>query len=384
MAFTGRAIYDTGIFTGVAEDVADIIGMISPYETPLLDVLGDSPYPARNVMHEWLEEQLQPNTIINSEATKVGTTETTTMQIADTASNGVGAYLRVGGIYKVKISGEFIQLLSMVNNVGQWARGVCGTSVASIPANTEIFLVTEPSLEGADVDAEHGRPRERKENYCGIIKKDVIISGTTEAVTHLGNVGSEHDHQVEMRTREALRELEKAAINGKLTVTTSYLGTSLSSPHGGRTFKGMWDFITTNTNSWGTTTITGSLLNYVIQQAWDYGAQDLDLIVCDANFRRDIDALNDSRVQVGNLESLYRDRVTYFEGSFGTQRVVTSRWMPASSLMVLSTQRIKVLPLTGRSFHYEGVAKTGDATKGMVIGEYTVEFKNENGMAKLG
>lgn len=56
MAFTGRAIYDTAgsdsIFKGVAEDVSDIVSMISPFETPLLDVLSQAPYPARNVLHE--------------------------------------------------------------------------------------------------------------------------------------------------------------------------------------------------------------------------------------------------------------------------------------------------------------------------------------------
>ena len=50
MAFTGRAIYDNGIMDGVAEDVSDLVSMISPAETPLLAALGDSPFPARSVL----------------------------------------------------------------------------------------------------------------------------------------------------------------------------------------------------------------------------------------------------------------------------------------------------------------------------------------------
>ena len=42
MAFTGKATYDAGSeLPEIVEDVADIISIISPYETPLLDHLGD-------------------------------------------------------------------------------------------------------------------------------------------------------------------------------------------------------------------------------------------------------------------------------------------------------------------------------------------------------
>jgi hypothetical protein len=42
MAFTGKATYSAGTtLPELAEDVSDLIGIISPYETPLLDALGD-------------------------------------------------------------------------------------------------------------------------------------------------------------------------------------------------------------------------------------------------------------------------------------------------------------------------------------------------------
>ena len=37
-----------------------------------------------------------------------------------------------------------------------------------------------------------------------------------------------------------------------------------------------------------------------------------------------------------------------------------------------------VLPLAGRSFHYKPLAATGDYEAGEVIGEYTLELRNEN------
>jgi len=48
MPFSGKAVYSD--FRAIAEDVSDVVSMISPRETPLLDILGDPPYPARNVL----------------------------------------------------------------------------------------------------------------------------------------------------------------------------------------------------------------------------------------------------------------------------------------------------------------------------------------------
>ena len=61
MPFTGKASYSAGaILPELAEDVADIIGIVSPYETPLLDHLGDPQRAATSTIHEWIEDALLP------------------------------------------------------------------------------------------------------------------------------------------------------------------------------------------------------------------------------------------------------------------------------------------------------------------------------------
>lgn len=54
MSFTGKSIYSCGsmILEG-AEDVSDIVKIISPYEAPLLDYLGDAKRLATADRHEW-------------------------------------------------------------------------------------------------------------------------------------------------------------------------------------------------------------------------------------------------------------------------------------------------------------------------------------------
>jgi hypothetical protein len=59
MPFTGKATYDAGAsLPELMEDVSDIIGIVSPFETPLLDHLGDAKRSASSTVHEWLEDAL--------------------------------------------------------------------------------------------------------------------------------------------------------------------------------------------------------------------------------------------------------------------------------------------------------------------------------------
>jgi hypothetical protein len=44
---------------------------------------------------------------------------------------------------------------------------------------------------------------------------------------------------------------------------------------------------------------------------------------------------------------------------------------------LLDSSRINVLPLAGRSFHFKPLASSGDYECGELIGEYTLELKNE-------
>lgn len=371
MPFTGRAIYDTGVFDGVAEDVADLIGMISPYETPLLDSLGDAPRPATNVLHEWLEDSLSPNTVVSS---SVVASNGTAVGI-HVAGQSVGLYLQAGMVLKNTTTGEYIQISSTTANTLVITRGFGGSTAATIQIGDNLFVISDAALEGADVSVDTSRPRTRRTNYTQIFKKDIIVSGTVQAVNMLGNISNEFDYQKMKKAREIARDLEKAVINGISSANS--LGTASAT----RTFRGIWASLTTNSTSLGT--ITPDLLDTAIQGAWGQGAVDLDIIVCDPTWKRAIDAFNVTRVQVDQTTDTYRRRTSFYESTFGSQMVLMSRWMPNRSLMVLSSQRCRVTPLSGRSFAYSDVARTGDSQKGMLLGEYTVEVVNEEGMCKV-
>lgn len=370
MAFTGRAIYDSGVFTTMLEDVSDVIGMISPYSTPLLDAIGDANYSTHNVLHEWDEDDLAPNTLIASD------TVSTTLTAVSVNVNGsaAGLWIMPGSVLRNKTTGEYLQVTATSASTITFTRAFGGTTAVTIASGQQLAVIAPAALEGADVTVDISRPRGRKSNYCQIIKSDVIVSGTASAVTHSG-VDNEFDYQKSKSIKAALRDLEKAVIMGKLS------GNTLGSASAYRTMKGIWDYLSTNASSVGS--LTQTALDDVIVAAWGNGAEDLNLIVTDANYKRTVDNWQASRVLASNSDNRFRNVVTIYESSFGAIPVIASRWMPANSAMVLATNRIKVIPLRGRSFGFQEVAKTGDSRKGMIVGEYTVELKCENGMGKI-
>lgn len=59
MTFTGKAAYDASPLPDLVDDVSDLVRLISPFDTPLLDALGTPLTPADTTRHEWLDKPLR-------------------------------------------------------------------------------------------------------------------------------------------------------------------------------------------------------------------------------------------------------------------------------------------------------------------------------------
>jgi len=375
MAFSGRATYSNDTLIG--EDVSDLVSTISPFETPLLDFLGDAPQSATNVLHEWVEDSLNPGTLLASSAIASAT--------ADTAFrvNGTGNNLQVGDILRMVggnvIANEELMQVTVVTGANSItvSRGFGSVGPSSLAVGGSLELVSNASLEGADVSGDISLNRSRQYNFVQQFQKPIEVSDTQRSVNNLGGIDDEYSYQLEQRTKEILRDLEKAVILGAAS------GNSFGSLTAYRSMKGIWRSIATNQQT-TTAALTETFLgDTIVKSAWDNGGDDVDLIVADAEWKRAIDGFIDSRIRVTDDADTFRTEVTYYESSFGRQVVLPpNRHMPYKSAMVLASDRIEVVPLQGRSFQHESLAKTGHATKGVVVGEYTVAVMNESGHAR--
>src|SRR5438105_2273922 len=138
MAFTGKATYMAGAtLPEIAEDVSDLVGIASPFETPLLDALGDSNRPARSTIHEWLEDALLPNTDAVNDATYTNAT-TDTAFVVDNANR-----FRVGDQIRLEGSAEVILVTAVDTgtNTLTVVRGYGASTASALADNKVIFIL---------------------------------------------------------------------------------------------------------------------------------------------------------------------------------------------------------------------------------------------------
>ena len=375
MPFTGKATYTAGAtLPEIAEDVSDLVAINSPHETPLLDALGDPARAARSTVHEWLEDALVPNTDAINDAT-YGNALTDTQFVVDNASR-----FRIGDQIKMDIATE-IMLVTAVNtgtNTLTVVRGYGASTAQALVDNAALLIVGNAALEGDDAAAARFTARSRKTNYTQIFTSSIEVSGSELAVRQIG-VRDELDYQKVQRTRELLRDLENSVINGRAPAATPEGSATVR-----RTMRGLRSFIATNIFSPGVgsfpadSVLTEEQLNLALRSIWQQSNGHVDLIVVGGQEKRAINQYIATNRRFTPQSDTYRDNVATYESDYGVCRIVLSRWVPPGSVFLLDSSRIEVMPLAGRSFHYKPLATTGDRDSGQVIGEYTLELRNEN------
>ncbi len=372
MAFTGKATYSAGTtLPELAEDVSDLIGIISPYETPLLDALGDPMREATSTHHEWLEDALLPNKDSINDSTYTDPSTDTDFVVDN------GDRFRVGDQIQVEGSEELMLVTGINSNTLTVVRGYAGTTAEDLADNQVINILGNAALEGADKPGARFTNRSRCGNYTQIFTATVEVSGTDMAASQLG-LADEMDYQKQERLRELLRDLENTVVNG---------GEPSSNPEGSgsvrRSMKGIIQHLSTNvfhTGDSGFPTGTGldeDKINYVLRQIWANSNGNVDLIVVGGFQKRKINAFSADSRTYGANDTTFTDMISIYESDFGVCRIVTTRWMPQDAALLLDSSRINVLPLAGRNFHFKPLASGGDYECGELIGEYTVELKNE-------
>lgn len=378
MPFTGKATYASGAsLPEIAEDVSDIIGIVSPHETPLLDHLGDPRAEAQSTIHEWLEDLLLPNFDAINEITFTPDPLTaTTFTVDDSAKFREGDQIQVEG------SSEVMLVTSLFGADLIVERGYGGTTAESLADNQKLLILGNAALEGDDRPVTRFTNRLRKQNYSQIFTASVEVSGSQQAVRSIG-IKAELDYQKQERLREQLRDLENCVING-VAPTTDPQGSATTR----RTMRGIINTIATNRfqpgvgpipagDGAGSDLLTEPVLNAALRAIWEQASTQVDTIVVGGFQKRMINSFVGDR-GFAPKDTRFKDLVSIYESDYGVARVIVSRWMPQDSMMLLDSSRIDVMPLAGRSFHFKPLASTGDSEVGQIIGEYTLQMMNEN------
>ncbi len=372
MAFTGKATYTAGTaLPELAEDVSDLIGIITPAETPLLDALGDPLREATSTHHEWLEDELLPNKDAINDSAWTNPAADTTFDVDN------GGRFRNGDQIQVEGSEELMLVTAVSGNTLTVFRGYASTTSENLADNQILNILGNAALEGSDKPNARFTSRVRCGNYTQIFTAAAEVSGSDMAASQLG-LADEMDYLKQVRLRELVRDLESTVING---------GKPAADPQGSgavrRTMKGIMQHIATHIFHTGDSgfpsgnDLDEAKINYVLRKIWENSSGNVDLIVVGGFQKRKVNAFCAETRSYGPNDTTFTDMVSLYESDFGVCRIVTTRHLPQDAVLFLDSSRISVLPLAGRSFHFKPLASSGDYECGELIGEYTLEFKNE-------
>ncbi len=386
MAFTGLSSNEHFTKNEIQEDVSRMLVALAPKERTILDFLGEPATFAAQIKHEWFDDYQFPNKIVNSSAINSATANTAI------AINGLGLALTVGTLLENESAApELMQVVSIVGAdsivVSRSYDVATNGAVGSLAVGQNIIVRGYAGLEGEDHSGSSVRRHgDRKSNTVGLFKAELSASGTDLAIQS-GLYGmSSYANQLSKAVTQMYWSLEREVLAGKLNASNS-LGSSSAT----RTMKGLRSWIGSGTVNSAITaaSFTANPHTYIgdfWKAVYDNGASAYSeswAIVAGTTFFRDISNLNDTKVQDSNDREVYKRVIRTYTGPLGTAEVLLGRALQDKELLLIPRERIRVLPLQGRSFDVKQMATTGDNEKSMVVGEYTLEVNHEAAMARI-
>lgn len=231
------------------------------------------------------------------------------------------------------------------------------------------------NVEGADFSFAMPGVRTRTGAYTQIFSKTVAVSETQQSVSTAG-VDDEFAYQMEKRMKEIATDVEKALITG--TGNSGASGTA-------RRLKGILAFITTNVETGtgtGNEALTETMYNNLLQKIWAAGGRPDNTYVNGWQARKiaSFASPNQRTIEMrgqGTIENF----VDVYKSNFGVQKVHLNPFMDTDKLIALENDKWAVAQL--RPISIKDTAYTGDAKRGVLIGEMTLESRNEAASGKV-
>jgi len=257
---------------------------------------------------------------------------------------------------------------------------------------------TNAQIEGDDAANKTVSPTVRLRNYTQILAKTVSVTESQQAADHAG-VADELDYQVSKRSKELKRDLEFAAVRNQdstagaaasarqMASVESWLATNKTSAaqnNAGATTPG-YSGGTVAAPTDGTTagTLVEGMLKNVIQLVYTAGGDPRTLMVGPAT-KVKVSGFAGIATQYqqaeGKQATIVSGADTYIS-NFGRHTILPNRFMRDRNILVLDMDYWAMGEF--RPFQSRGLAKTGDADRKQIVGEYTLVSRNELASGKV-
>jgi hypothetical protein len=167
-----------------------------------------------------------------------------------------------------------------------------------------------------------------------------------------------------------------SALNGNTVAATSSAGTTPA--YASSVVPGQTDGTT------AASSITYSDIESAAELAWLDGGEP-DTIICSNGQKKVIDAFTSRATRTAEISATEKltvqGTVNILVTSFGTFKVVMTRYIPRNACVILQMDMWAMGQL--RAPKVKEMAKDGDATKKLIVGEYTLIARNPNSSAKV-
>jgi hypothetical protein len=356
--------------------ITDYIALLDPSDAPFIEAIGGLDGAAskfrftnQGTLVEWIEDTLAPLTgVFALTATANSATNVTSLKVAD------GNMVQPGHIL---LSGtELLWVSANSNGVLTVTRSLGGSTMVTLATDASFSIVGMARLEGADSDPIGYTDLSTNSNYTQIFHKEIKQTGTAPYQDRWG-MTDQMQYESAKSIPEMMRLIERTLQYGKRAAG------STTTP---RMMGGYQEFITTNKAS-GANMSVSSLIPGIIEDAVELiynagGAGDFLAIVNPATYQKIKNAYDSSSyVRYAPEQNRFGTLVDRIVTPFGDVSFVIDRWQLSNLIPILKLDNVGMLTL--RPWQVEDLAKTGDAEKKQLVGEYTFCLKLEKSHALL-
>lgn len=343
---------------GVKLDIDEAIKILPVDDVPLQASL--SATPTDQVKVEWLEEELTPQTV--TVATVTGAASPYTIDVTAAGKN----VIRKGDVLQLRGGATDDQFV--VNSITDEDTFVMadfgGGSPATPLANDVYDIIGQYRVEGSDPEDARSVDRTMPYNLTQWGQEKVEATRTARKRGLYGQ-GDPYTHELQKKFRELAIRFERSLVHGQRVESTDKTQ---------RFMGGLFYYITTNTES-GNKSNVASLITNLQRKCYDAGGTPKTLMVSPSVKQAISSVINANLRETTRSDRWGGSVVDNYLSDFGEIQIVMNRHFPKTKGILMSDEFI-----TRRVFDpyfHEFLAKTGDADKGHIVGEMSLEVKNE-------
>lgn len=350
--------------------VTDYISLLDPSDAPFIELIGgldgaSGKFQFRNQgkVVEWLEDTLTPlsGTLAQQSMTTATTVVTITVDDGDVFQPGHILLVGTEKMWVSAVSGDVITV----------TRGFAGSTSATQASNAAYTIIGMARLEGDDSDPIGYTDITSNSNYTQIFHKEITVTGSEMAVDNYGFTDP-YQYQAAKAIPEMMRLIER---------TLQYGYRSAGSTTTPRTMGGYQTFITSNLADGSS--ITPTKIEDALELAYNAGGGGEFAAVVNPATYQTIKAKYDTSAYVRYAPEQTRvgmlvDKIVT---PFGNVSFTVDRWQLSTLIPMLRLDNIGMLTL--RPWQVEDLAKTGDARKTELVGEFTLCVRQDKSHALL-